>query len=129
MKRIADIKPIIKTNIEPGARVHTDEATRFKWMRGEYEWALVKHSLREYVRGDVTTNRIEGAVGHFKRAVVGVYHQLSDQHLERYLTMFAWRWNRREMIEGERVNALLASVVGHQLRYKTLIGKDERKAS
>jgi transposase-like protein len=130
VKKIADIKPIIQKNVAPKTRVFTDEATHFKWMREPYEWNLVKHSLREYVKADgTTTNRIEGVFGHFKRSVIGVYHQVSDQHIGRYLTMFAWRWNRRDMEEGERVNAMLASTVGRQLPYKVLIGKDEREAA
>lgn len=77
--------------------------------------ALVKHSLNEYVRGDVTTNRIEGAFGHFKRAVHGVYHKVSDEHLDRYVQCFAWRWNRRKMGEGERVNELLKATKGKRI--------------
>ncbi len=124
VRKIADIKGVIKANVRFGASVHTDEAPHFKWMQQPYEHSLVKHSLSEYVRDDVTTNRIEGAFGHFKRAVVGVYHRISDEHIDRYLSMFAWRWNRREMEEGERVNALLASTVGHQLTYKALTRKE-----
>lgn len=76
-------------------RCTTDEAAHYKWMKSHYAHALVKHYLNEYVRNDVTTNRIEGAFGHFKRAVHGVYHKVSDEHINRYLQMFAWRWNRR----------------------------------
>ena len=35
--------------------------------------------------------------------------------------MFAWRWNSRDMGEGQRVNALLKSTVGRTLTYKALI--------
>lgn len=130
VRKIADIRPIITANVKMNSNVHTDEATHFQWMREPYQWSLVKHSLGQYVKEDgTTTNRIEGVFGHFKRSVVGVYHQMSDQHLDRYLSLFAWRWNRRDMEEGERVNALLAAAVGHQLPYKTLIAKDEREAS
>ena len=130
VKKIADIRPIIAANVAPHSSVHTDEAPHFKWMRSNYNWSLVKHSLHEYVKEDgTTTNRIEGAFGHFKRSVVGVYHQMSDHHLDSYLTLFAWRWNRRKMEEGERVNALLAATVGHKLPYKLLIARNERKAA
>jgi hypothetical protein len=124
VRKIGDIKAIVKANVRMNTRVHTDDAAHYKWMQRPYEHSLVKHSLNEYVRDDVTTNRIEGAFGHFKRSVVGVYHRISDEHIDRYLSMFAWRWNRREMEEGERVNALLASTVGHQLPYKVLTRKE-----
>src|SRR5205085_3730005 len=90
------LKPIILANILPGTRVHTDEARTYRWMTSHYAHERVSHAFREYVRGDVTTNRIEGVFGHFKRAVTSVYHQIRDPHLDRYLQMFAYRWNRRD---------------------------------
>jgi transposase-like protein len=117
------LKATLYSNIAPGSRVHTDEAAHYKWMHDEYQHALVKHSMGEYVREDVTTNRIELAFGHFKRAVHGVYHKVSDEHLDRYLQMFAYRWNRRGMGEGERVNDLLKRARGSRLTYKRLTRK------
>lgn len=118
-----DIRPVVEQNIEPGSTIYTDEAAHYHWMKSDYGHNLVKHSLGEYVRGDVYTNSIEGAFGHFKRAVTGVYHKVSDEHVHRYLTMFAWRWNRRTMKEGERVNALLQGTKGRRLTYRKLIEK------
>ncbi len=56
----------------------------------------VNHSAKEYVRGDVHTNSIEGAFGLFKRAVVGSFHQVSHKHLDRYLDEFEFRYNNRK---------------------------------
>ncbi len=122
---ITAMQRALRSNIRPGSAVHTDEAPHYKWMGNMYAHSLVKHTLGEYVRGDVTTNRIEGAFGHFKRAVHGVYHKVSDEHLDKYLQMFAWRWNRREMGEGGRVNDLLQSTKGRRLTYKRLTRKME----
>jgi transposase-like protein len=55
----------------------------------------VNHIIGEYVRGDVTTNSIESAFSLFKRGVIGQYHRLSAKHLQRYLTEFEYRFNRR----------------------------------
>ncbi len=117
------IKPLVLSNVCKTAKVNTDEGKQYKWMSGQYEHDAVKHACGEYVRGDTYTNTIEGAFGHFKRSIVGVYHQASDKHINRYLNMFAWRWNSRDIGEGERVNALLKSTVGRTLTYRTLIGK------
>ena len=46
--------------------------------------------------------------------MVGTYHKASDEHLDRYLQMFAYRWNRRDMGEGERVNDLLRFTNGRE---------------
>ena len=56
----------------------------------------VNHSAKEYVRGDVHTNSIEGAFGLFKRAIVGSFHQVSHKHLDRYLDEFEFRYNNRK---------------------------------
>lgn len=82
---------------------------------------LCKPSLGEYVRETVTTNHIEGAFGHFKRAVAGVYHQVSDEHIDRYLGMFAWHLNRRQMTSGQRIEELLKACVGRRITHKQLI--------
>ena len=117
----ATLMPIILANIAPGSRVYSDEGSQYLWMRSKYSHALVTHTLGEYVRGDISTNTIEGVFSHFKRMMVGTYHKASDRHLDRYLQMFAYRWNRRDMGEGERVNDLLRSTKGRRLSYKMLI--------
>ena len=120
----ATIMPLILSNIQAGATVYSDEARHYKWMRQAYEHNLVAHSLGEYVREDVYTNSIEGVFSHFKRSIIGIYHHASDKHIDRYLGTFAWRWNRRTMKEGERMNSLLRSTQGHRLTYAALIAKE-----
>jgi transposase-like protein len=56
----------------------------------------IRHSAKEYVRGEVHTNTVENAFSLLKRAVIGTYHQLSIKHLQRYLNEFSYRFNRRE---------------------------------
>lgn len=121
--RKTTLMPIIRAIAAPGSTVYSDESQVYKWMKNEYHHDLVKHAIKEYVRGDVTSNRIENAFSHFKRAVVGTYHKVSDQHVNRYLQSFAWRWNRRDMNQGERMNNLLRSTEGRKLTYKQLIGQ------
>ena len=55
----------------------------------------VQHSAGEYARGDVTTNTGEGFFGIFTRGLVGVYQHCSEQHLQRYLDEFAFRYSHR----------------------------------
>lgn len=123
--RRGTLEPIIRASVEDGAEIHTDQATTYLWMRSNYAHKIVNHTIGEYVRGPVTTNRIEGAFSHFKRTIVGTYHKASDTHLDRYLQMFAWRWNTRTMGEVERVNSLLKRTEGRRLTYRILTGKDK----
>lgn len=117
------IKPLVLANVCQTAMVNTDEGTQYNWMRGQYVHTWVCHGSGEYVRGDAYTNTMEGAFSHFKRAIIGIYQHASDKHINRYLGMFSWRWNSRDMKEGQRVNALLKSTVGRTLTYKALIAK------
>ncbi len=118
------IKPVVLANVAKGTIANTDEGTQYTWMRSNFVHGVVAHGAGQYVDGQFYTNTIEGAFGHFKRAIIGVYHKASDKHINRYLNMFAWRWNRRKNGEGERVNALLQATIGRKLTYKALINKE-----
>jgi len=95
---IGDFREFIDKHVsEDCDRVMTDQ-------HGAYPTALgtrvdrhetVDHIKGEYVRGDVTTNTIESVFSLFKRGLIGQYHKLSAKHLQRYLTEFEYRYNRR----------------------------------
>ena len=72
-------------------------------------------------------NGIEGVWSLFKRQIYGIHHHISVKHTDAYLSEMCYRYSRREMEEGERVNDLLSHVEG-RLTYKALIdgkGKEE----
>jgi hypothetical protein len=50
----------------------------------------------------------------------GIYHQVSDKHLERYLNEFAARYNARHANPYDNFNTFLAKSEGGLL-YKNLI--------
>jgi len=80
----------------------------------------VNHSKGQYVRdGIVHTNGIEAVWSLFKRQVYGIHHHVSVKHLDNYLGEMCYRYSRRDMQEGERMNDLLAKVAG-RLTYKAL---------
>jgi hypothetical protein len=69
-------------------------------MIGTHE--TVNHSRKEYARGDVTTNTVEGYFGIFKRGMGGVYQHCAEKNLHRYLAEFDFRYNTRKITDGER---------------------------
>ncbi|HTC47923.1 MAG TPA: IS1595 family transposase [Candidatus Aquilonibacter sp.] len=80
----------------------------------------IRHKEEIYVRGDIHTNTIESAFSLFKRGVVGSFHKVSSKHLQRYLSEFEYRFNRRKAVDifGEMV----ANLVGTKpIEYRTLI--------
>jgi transposase-like protein len=82
------------------------------------------HRVREYVRrtpnGDmlVTTNTAESFFALLKRGHYGTFHQLSKKHLHRYTTEFGFRWNHRQMSDGERMVAAIKGAEGRRLMYR-----------
>ena len=78
------------TRADRKSRLHTDESNLYPAVGEEFaKHETVKHSAKEYVRGDVHTNSVEGFFGIFKRGMTGVYHHCGEQHLQRYLDEFA----------------------------------------
>lgn len=114
------VQTAIRENVAKGASVMTDEHGAFLGLQGDYNHHRVNHSAGEYVRHYVLhTNGIESVWALFKRQIVGTHHWLSPKHLSKYLGEMTWRFNLREMEEGDRVNALLAQTTG-RLTYKAL---------
>lgn len=88
----------IKQNVaDKCERIYTDELSAYNGIGDENTiHQTVEHRAKEYVRGEVHTNTIEGAFGLFKRALVGSFHQVSTKHLDRYLDEFEFRYNNRK---------------------------------
>src|SRR4051812_29105695 len=53
----------------------------------------VNHSDKEYARGNVSTNTIEGFFSILKRGLFGTYQRVSEEHLQRYLNEFDFRYS------------------------------------
>lgn len=55
----------------------------------------VNHGDKEYARGDIGTNVVEGYYSIFKRGMKGVYQHCAEKHLHRYLSEFDFRYSNR----------------------------------
>jgi transposase len=86
------------TYVKPGTKIYTDEGSAFKLLTEKhgYEHEAVDHSAKEYVRGDVHTNNIEGFWANVKRGINGTYVLVSKKHLQTYLREFEYRHNLRQ---------------------------------
>ena len=76
---------------------------------------------KEYVRGDVHTNTIEGYFSIFKRGIYGTFHHVSQQHLKRYLAEFDFRHNNRSKLgieDKERATKAIVGAKGKRLTYR-----------
>lgn len=120
----------IGDNVKEGAVLLTDDAGVYKGLPGQYHVFSVNHSKGEYVRLAVHTNGIEGVWSLFKRQVYGIHHHISAKHTDVYLGEMCYRYNRRDLEEGQRVDDLLTCVDGLRLTYKALThGETEAEVS
>ena len=97
----ATLHGFIAGHVSPNVdNIYTDEHPSYQGLDNDAGdtglHQTVNHSAKEYVRGDVHTNSIEGAFGLFKRGIIGSFHHVSHKHLDRYLDEFEFRYNNRK---------------------------------
>lgn len=110
----------IRENVDRRARIMTDEHVSYGGIGRYYEGGheTVNHSEREYARGDVSTNTVEGFFSVLKRGLNGIYHSVSKEHLHRYLAEYEFRHNHRFLEDGPRTSAAIKASEGKRLKYQ-----------
>jgi transposase-like protein/Zn ribbon nucleic-acid-binding protein len=114
-----NLKKILNENVELDTRIMTDTFQVYlKATKGFKSHETVNHHVREYARGDVTTNSAEGYFSLLKRGVIGTFHHVSKKHLPLYLAEFDHRYSNRKVTDGERTVNSLTKAQGKRLTYK-----------
>ncbi len=115
------LKSAIRECVDNRARIITDEHLAYRGIGKEFAGghATVNHGTGEYARGDIFTNTAESSFALIKRGLTGIYHAVSKKHLHRYLGEYDFRWNTRQMNDGDRTVAAIRGASG-----KRLTGKD-----
>jgi transposase-like protein len=88
-----------------------------------YNHITVNHMQGEYVWNGYHTNGIENFWSIFKRGIIGIYHQVSDKHLDKYIDEFEFRYNTRKCTEAERFDKMLTRC-NVRLTYAQLIANE-----
>ncbi len=93
----SDVLPHMVHYVKAGSKIYTDDWRGYEALteRHGFEHEAVNHSAKEYVRGDVHTNTIEGFWSNVKRGIKGTYVHVSRKHLQTYLREFEYRHNLR----------------------------------
>ncbi len=115
------LEQIIKSNIEKGSNIYTDEWLAYDNLCQNYNHERVNHKAKQYAKDKVSTNSIENRWSHLKRTIYGTYHWISKKHTQRYLDEFALRNNTRQYGDKERFDLVLLSSIGKRLTYQQLI--------
>jgi hypothetical protein len=118
----ANIREKLVTLADRKSRLHTDESNLYAAVGAEFaKHETVNHGMKEYARGDVTTNSVEGFFGILKRGMVGVYQHCSEQHFQRYLDEFSFRYSncsRLGINDAERAALALQGAEGKRLTWR-----------
>lgn len=115
------IKDIVRENVCKSAFMVTDSANAYKNLNKEFAGhEAVSHIDNEYVRGQWHTNTVEGFFGQLKRSIKGTHIFVSPQHLHRYATEFATRYNQRKVSNIERFGNFINSSGVERVTYRIL---------
>jgi transposase-like protein len=122
-----NVKPVLKEMIAEDAHLMTDTTPLLKNTKGICaKHDTVNHTEKEYARYEngicISTNTVEGYFSILKRGINGVYHQVSKQHLHRYLTEFDFRYNTRKAPDSERTVLAVKQAEGKRLMLRDSIG-------
>lgn len=118
-----NVREFLVTSASRKSELNTDDSLLYYWLGREFEkHRSVNHSKDEYVGKDgQTTNTVESFFATFKRGIMGSFHSVSEQHLQRYVDEFAFRWNTRQSLDWddfERAAAILKASQGKRLTYR-----------
>jgi hypothetical protein len=118
-----NINPVVDDHIAKESTLATDERHQYKSIGREFaRHTVVHHAAEEYVRGDAHVNTAEGFFSIFKRGMYGVYQNVSEAHLQRYLVEFDFRYSNREKLgvnDVARATRALKGAPGRRLTYQT----------
>jgi len=123
-----NVRDVLVRKANTASRLHTDESRLYIAVGAEFtQHESVNHSAKEYARGKgddlVTTNSVEGFFGIFKRGMVGVYQHCSEQHLQRYLDEFSFRYSNRIKLgidDDRRTELAVIGATGKRLTYRRI---------
>lgn len=118
------LRTAIAKHVAKGTTMNTDDALAYYHMSKEFAaHGVVNHSRDEYVSKDGETH-IQSAEAFFailKRGVMGSFHSVFEQHRQRYVDEFAFRWNARSALgfeDAERARRMVKGAFGKRLKYR-----------
>lgn len=110
---------VIHKNVEPGSNIYSDAWGGYNGLNETFIHAVIDHA-EKYVDGLIHTNGMENFWSLFKRCIKGTHVSVEPFHLFRYLDSEGFRFNNRDVKDGERFVMALRGMVGKRLTYKGL---------
>lgn len=101
------MRDFLHENVSPKATLLTDASRTY--IAVDNRRKSVNHS-KEYVKGKVHINTVEGFFSHVKRSIRGTFKNVSSEGFQSYLDSFVWHYNHRSN-DRERFGALLSALL------------------
>ena len=122
----AVVRNVLVTNVSRESELHTDESALYTKVGREFAvHKTVEHGSSGYGyyvgKDGQTTNNVENFFLQFKRGMRGTYIHCGEQHVQRYLNEFAFRYNNRSglgITDGERTARMMQGIDGKRLTYR-----------
>lgn len=109
---------LIRQNVAPGTTVNTDEFPIYNYLgKLGFIHATVNHGEKEYVKGRVHTNTIDGFWSQVKRSLDGTHHCVSRKYLGLYVDEYSFRYSNR--FSSASMFSLMLDRAGEQLSAAT----------
>ena len=121
---IHNLREAMQQCVHPSACIVTDELNVYPAAARDFaDHRTVSHGSGEYAYTDtdgfdVATNHVKGFFSLVKRSIYGVYHNVSREHLHRYVTEREFVYNTRGLDDGARVVQAIRMSEGKRLTYR-----------
>jgi transposase-like protein len=117
------VQKLARTYVRRESVLVTDESSIYKVLGREFsDHQTVNHHHAEYVnKAGYTTNHVENFFLQFKRGMRGTFIHCDEQHVQRYLNEFAFRYSNRSGVgieDAQRAALALKGIEGKRLTYR-----------
>lgn len=121
---IVTMQKVVHDNMVKEAEVITDAHPSYLGLKKQgFNHTIVKKQAGSYITDShFHTNNMEGYWSILKRGIYGIYHQVSEKHLQRYCDEYSARYNTRDIKDNERFEKAVKNSNG-RLKYNDLILK------
>jgi len=115
-----NLKGFLREHVSFKAAIHSDEWGAYRGLDYEFHGGhfTVNHASGEYARDGVHSNTAESFNGLFKRAILGSWHHISREHINRYLDEQCFRWTYRKDSDWTRTVTAIKQAGGVRLYYR-----------
>jgi transposase-like protein len=114
------IKPIVERWVKKGSIMVTDEWQAYNILRNDYFHVAVNHQTGQYVSGAFSSNGIENFWSLFKRSVIGTFHNISAQHIQKYSNELSFKYNNKKDSHTGLFNKIINNAAQERTTYREL---------